>query len=166
MRPEQSLEQVTGILVREEIPFEFHEDKKEIGIGRRRAIVFLSTAEDRGTCVVNLQADMAVGIDLTPEVKAGVYFWANERNISEPIGRHVVHQNQPNAEGEVATAWATVEWCLDSEGLTSRQLIDTVNRLLDQSERLGGELVSLFGGQTVGQVQDELDDLQGRPPTQ
>jgi hypothetical protein len=152
------MEQVTGILVRNEIPYEFLEDGQEIGLITDQVSVFLRPREMDGDALLHIAADLAVGIDLTLEVAAGIYVWLNQRNAEEPLVRFVLHE--VTREGsDIPGAWVSAEWELAADKLDSDALIPVLNALAHRAGSFSRPLTELFGGQTSVEVKEECDAL-------
>ncbi len=164
MTPSQTLDQITGILYRSELPFEFHEEKTEIGISAAGTILFIRTAEWQGRTIVQIEADLAIGIKLTPEVKAGIYFWLSERNREARFGRFVIYQTESDGDDGYPLAWVSAHWELDGAQLEGPQLITALKALREMATEQAPLLTQAFGGQTVPQVHAELEELQGPSP--
>jgi len=164
MTPAQTLDQIVGILYRNELPFAFHEEKTEIGISAAGTILFIRTAQLEGRTIVQLEADLAIGIGLTAEVKAGIYYWLSQRNRDARFGRFVIFDTESGGEDGYPLAWVAVHWELDGEGLEGPQLIEALKRLREIASEQAPLLTQAFGGQTAPQVQAELEELQGPRP--
>lgn len=152
------MEQVTGILVREEVPYEFLEDGQEIGLGTDKVAVFLRPLEVDGRRLLHLEADLTVGIDLTPTTAAGIYAWLNQRNAEEPLARFVLH-DVAREGSDVPGAWVSAEWELAADRLDSGTLMPVLNALAGRAGALAGQLTELFGGETSAEVSEECDAL-------
>ena len=152
------MEQVTGILVREGVPYEFLEDGQEIGLSTDKVAVFLRPLEVDGRRLLHLEADLAVGIDLTPATAAGIYAWLNQRNAEEPLARFVLHQVAREGSG-VPGAWVSAEWELMADRLDSGTMMPVLNALAGRAGAMAGSLTELFGGETSGEVSEECDAL-------
>ncbi len=152
------MEQVTGILVREEVPYEFLEDGKEIGLSTDKVAVFLRPLEVDGRQLLHLEADLAVGIDLTPATAAGIYAWLNQHNSEEPLARFVLHEVAREGS-DVSGAWVSAEWELMADGLDSGTMMPVLNALASRAGALAGPLTELFGGQTSAEISEECDAL-------
>jgi hypothetical protein len=156
MRPDRLLEQVTGILVRAEIPFEFHEDGEEIGISADETVLFLRSVQVGQVRLLTLQADLAVGIDLSEAAAAGLYLWLSQRNAEDPLVRYTLHEGV-SAEGEGPHGWVSAEWELVAGDLDASQLITSIERLVERASTHAAPLAQLFGGSTPADVREECD---------
>lgn len=152
------MEQVTGILVRNEIPYEFQEDGQEIGLSTEEVLVFLRPWEVDGRRLLHMTADVAVGIELTQEVAAGIYVWLNQRNAEEPLVRFVLHE--VSREGfDIPGAWVAAEWELLADDLDADALMPVLNALARRAGQLARPLTELFGGKTSVELREECDAL-------
>ena len=158
MKPDRLMEQVTGILLRAEVPFQFHEDGQEIGIGTDETVVFIRPVEHGGNRFLHVAADLAVGIEITPEVAAGIYVWLNQRNSEAPLARFVLRE-APKQEAEVQRAWVSAEWELAAKDLDASQLLLTIEVLVERAESWAAPLTQLFGGQTPADIRVECEEI-------
>lgn len=158
MKSDPLMEQVTGILVRAQVPFEFHEDGEEIGVGTDHAVVFMRPRNRGEEKLLHLEADLAVGIEMSQEVASGIYVWLNHRNADEPMARFVLHE-APREDGQAQTAWVSAEWELQGDGLQALQLLSSLEVLADRAGGLADRLVQLFGGQTPADLREECREL-------
>lgn len=152
------MEQVTGILVRNEVPYEFHEDGQEIGLSTEKVLVFLRPREVEGRQLLHVTADIAVGIELTQDVAAGIYVWLNQRNAEESLARFVLHE--VTREGfDIPGAWVSAEWELLADELDSSVLMPALNALANRADKFSRPLTELFGGQTSRELREECDSI-------
>ena len=158
MKSDPLMEQVTGILVRAQVPFEFHEDGDEIGVSTDEAVVFMRPRDQNGEKLLHLEADLAVGIEMSQEVASGIYVWLNHRNAEESMARFVLHE-APRDEGQVQTAWVSAEWELKDDGLEASQLLSSIAVLTGLVGAQADSLVQLFGGQTPSDLREECREL-------
>ena len=158
MKSNPLMEQVTGILVRAQVPFEFHEGGEEIGVDADKAVVFMRPRDRDGKKLLHLEADLAVGIEMSQEVASGIYVWLNHRNSEEPMARFVLHE-APRGDSQTQAAWVSAEWELQGYGLEASQLLSSLEVLVELVSALADRLVQLFGGQTPADLREECRNL-------
>lgn len=156
MKSDPLMEQVTGILIRAQISFDFLEDGNEIGLSTEKTVIYMRPREVAGTRFLHIEADLAVDIEMTQEVAAGVYVWLNQRNSEELLARFVLHE-APRQEGEVQRAWVSAEWELAGINLEGSQLLRSVEILADRAGSLADSFVQVFGGRTPLDIRAERD---------
>ena len=70
MGTREALDQVIGMLVRNEYEFKLHEGGTQVGIDYPNTLVFVTAEEWRGETIIKLAADVVICLELSPENNA------------------------------------------------------------------------------------------------
>ena len=109
MGQREALDQVIGMMLREDCEFKLHDGGTEIGIDYPKTIVFVTAEDWRGETVIKLVGDVVMCVDLSPENKAGIYFWINQRNAEQGVVKVVLTERVRNPERDHPHASITTE---------------------------------------------------------
>ena len=173
MESREALDQIIGMLFREDCEFKMHDGGTQVGIDYPKTIVFVTAEEWRGGTVIKLSGDVVMCVDLSPENKAGIYFWINQRNAEQGVVKVVLEERVRNPERDHPHASITTEIALMSD-FTADQFFWALREVSFQAEALADPVKQIFGGETRADVRaehrerfgPELGDDDGSPDSQ
>jgi hypothetical protein len=154
MGTREALDQVIGMLVRNEYEFKLHEGGTEVGIDYPNTLVFVTAEEWRGETIIKLAADVVICLELSPENNAGLYFWLNQRNAEAGVAKFVLHERVRNPARDHPHASITTEIALMGE-FTANQFFWALREVSFQAEALADPVKQIFGGETRADVRAE-----------
>jgi hypothetical protein len=143
-RVDEKMDQIAGILTRNEIPFVQNSDGSEYRVLYESTGVFISVRPFRDGTVVHLEAPVVVELDLND--KGGGAFWeANQLNSKAYFGKFTVHSQ--DGRGTLCVELDVLGDDLQASELTNALMI--VAELADENDdRLEAEI----GGKTYAEV--------------
>jgi hypothetical protein len=154
MESREALDQIIGMLFREDCEFKMHDGGTQVGIDYPKTIVFVTAEEWRGGTVIKLSGDVVMCLDLSPENKAGIYFWINQRNAEQGVVKVVLEERVRNPERDHPHASITTEIALMSD-FTADQFFWALREVSFQAEALADPVKQIFGGETRADVRAE-----------
>ena len=154
MGQRESLDQIIGMMLREDCEFKLHDNGTQVGIDYPKTIVFVTAEEWRGETVIKLVGDVVMCVDLSPENKAGIYFWINQRNAEQGVVKVVLTERVRNPERDHPHASITTEIALMGE-FTAEQFFWALREVSFQAEALADPVKQIFGGDTRADVRAE-----------
>ena len=163
MGTREALDQVIGMLVRNEYEFKLHEGGTQVGIDYPNTLVFVTAEEWRGETIIKLAADVVICVELSPENNAGLYFWLNQRNAEAGVAKFVLREGVRNTERDHPHGTITTEFALMDE-FNSAQFFCALREVANHAEQFAEPVKQIFGGETRADVLAEHRERFGPEP--
>ncbi|MCE7888664.1 MAG: hypothetical protein DYH12_03005 [Sorangiineae bacterium PRO1] len=153
MGREERLDQITGVLARNQIKFQTNDDG-EFMVLYGSAGVFIDVIDQgESNTIVALHAPISLDMDLRGKRLANAIVAANDLNRGSRFLRFVVYVNEETGSGNFV-----VEADLRGENMQGEELMATLAQMANAADDLDDQVVDDHGGKTLQALWADEDD--------